>query len=357
MSGQNGKIVSIQLLRALAAGIVAVIHIAFAYADHIGPGLGISDIGSQPAQTAVAVFFVISGYVMFVSSRNLPASPAATRTFWTRRCVRILPPYWAATILLVVITLILGRSVDGTLVATSMMLLPTDTPGFQGRPEFFLWPGWTLVYEMVFYFVFGIGLRWGKFAAAAFASAAIVAGVVSGVMLEPENPFLISVSRPVMLIFIFGIALAVFRGSGRNVSRTSRWIALALSIASYISAPPPQDGSALDFAYVAWAGIPAALLSVAVLGGPIRIPFPRLVDRLGDASYAVYLLHVPLAIATMSTFPLQFGAWPFFAFSMLVIYIASLLFFSGFERPVTRWLNGRLSSPNRSDRLLQETAV
>lgn len=37
----DGKIAAIQLLRAVAALTVAAAHLAFGFADHVGPGLGL----------------------------------------------------------------------------------------------------------------------------------------------------------------------------------------------------------------------------------------------------------------------------------------------------------------------------
>ena len=90
MSKAHEKVESVQLLRAVAAGVVAIAHGAFAFADGVGSGLGVPNIGAYPAQIGVALFFIVSGYVMVVSSRNLFGRTGATRTFWTRRAVRIL---------------------------------------------------------------------------------------------------------------------------------------------------------------------------------------------------------------------------------------------------------------------------
>jgi exopolysaccharide production protein ExoZ len=95
--GPDPKILSIQLLRGLAAGTVALAHLAYAYADHVGPGLGLPASDGQAAQAAVALFFLISGYIMVVSSAPLFGAAGAARRFWLRRAIRIAPPYWLAT--------------------------------------------------------------------------------------------------------------------------------------------------------------------------------------------------------------------------------------------------------------------
>jgi peptidoglycan/LPS O-acetylase OafA/YrhL len=99
----------------------------------------------------------------------------------------------------------------------------------------------------------------------------------------------------------------------------------------------------LGFDYLLWAGVPAVLMAVALLGGPLRLPFFPVIDRLGNASYALYLLHVPLAHAWINLFPLRLGAWPFLISLSLLVYGASLFAHFYLERPALHWLNRRLS--------------
>jgi peptidoglycan/LPS O-acetylase OafA/YrhL len=53
--------------------------------------------------SGVDLFFVISGFVMVYSSRDLFAAKGAALTFFTRRVARIVPPYW--TVMVVAIPL------------------------------------------------------------------------------------------------------------------------------------------------------------------------------------------------------------------------------------------------------------
>lgn len=337
--------------------MVAISHIAFAYADHIGPGLGLPRLESSLGQAAIALFFIVSGYIMVVSSQKLYAAPGATRVFWTRRCIRILPPYWLASLFLVGVMLWLDRDLDWGFLASSLALVPTASGDFLARPVFLLWPGWTLFYEMVFYLLFGLGLPWGRKPAIAIACFGIIALVTAGWVLESDAPAWISITRPVLLIFLVGIALAVMRESGVIVPPVMRWASLALAIAAFIAIPAPPAPSTLDLHYVLWAGSPALLLAIAVMGGPLAVPAPALFDRLGDASYALYLLHVPLAMLAISLFPLRLGAWPFFVFAVLLAYGVSILAFVLVERPLTQALNRKLKAVPRDDALLQQTGI
>ena len=339
------KVEAIQLLRAAAAATVAILHMAFAFADHIGPGLGFDGANPQGSsgQTAVALFFIVSGYVMLVSSAQLFGQTGAARTFWTRRLVRILPSYWLASTLLALVFLAIGSKIEPGRFATSLFLLPIDSSSFVARPLFFLWPGWTLFYEMVFYLLFGIAIAVGRRLAATVVTAAIAVLVGTGMSLEAGPAWLISLTRPVSLLFLVGLALAIYRERGGQLPPWSRALAAALGGVTWGLLPAPSDPAALGFDYLLWAGLPALLLAVALLAGPLRLPFFPAIDRLGDASYALYLLHVPLAHAWINLFPLRLGAWPFLISLVVLAYGVSLIVHSHVERPLLRWLKARLA--------------
>lgn len=338
MTSIGGRIISIQLLRAIAAATVAVLHQAFGFADHIGKGLGLAPLGSQAAQVAVAVFLLLSGYVMVTSTARLTGRPHAASVFWKRRIFRILPPYWMATLLLAIILVWRGIPVDLSALARSVALIPAAGDDLQGRPAFFLWPGWTLFYEMAFYAVFGLGLLIGPKHRVAVATAFLLGLVGLGAVQQVNAAWLFSLTRPVILIFVAGMALAVWRAD-RVLSFRLRILALCLAAITFVAIPPPDDVTALDFRYLAWAGIPAVLICLGAVGGPLKLPLAPVIDRLGNSSYALYLLHVPLAQAWIGFFPLRLGPWAFLISLLAVTYAASMLFHLWVERPVTDALN------------------
>src|SRR4030095_15095732 len=86
---------TVQALRAVAALLVVVYHVFDMWSLRVNP----SPPGATWANGAagVDIFFVISGFVMVVSSRRMAAQPGAWRTFIEHRIVRIAPLYWLAT--------------------------------------------------------------------------------------------------------------------------------------------------------------------------------------------------------------------------------------------------------------------
>jgi peptidoglycan/LPS O-acetylase OafA/YrhL len=90
--------------RALAAISVLITHVAVATGanrrDALGDYLGRLDSG-------VAVFFLISGFLLyrpFVAARMNGERPGSTRTFLTRRALRIYPAYWLALTTIIVVS-------------------------------------------------------------------------------------------------------------------------------------------------------------------------------------------------------------------------------------------------------------
>ena len=79
-------LLSIQYLRAVAAMFVVIFHITA-----LMPGMVFTfDAG----QAGVDIFFVISGYVMWMTGQG-----QAPGNFMMRRIIRIVPLYWAITMM------------------------------------------------------------------------------------------------------------------------------------------------------------------------------------------------------------------------------------------------------------------
>ncbi|ODT00795.1 MAG: hypothetical protein ABS49_03895 [Erythrobacter sp. SCN 62-14] len=355
--GRN-KVPAIQLLRILAAATVAVLHIAYAFAEHIGTGLGLSGAfdHARAGQGAVMLFFVISGYVMVISSRALFGDPRARRVFWLRRIIRIMPPYWLATGLLVLVFLTLyPRPIDLADLVRSLALVPywPADGGLRAIP--FLWVGWTLFFEMVFYFWFGLFLVWRREAAIAAVGVVLAALMVAGSQVGMESAFAFTLTRPVSGMFLAGMVLALWRERGGQAQLLWRLAALAAALLTIVMVPPPAVPDAMALDYVLWCGVPALLLAFAVLSGPIALPWPVLVNRAGDVSYALYLLHVPMAWLWLWTWPkltrrppfIEIGPWNYAVTATLAALVAAWAFFTFIEKPMTLALNRGLVSPHR----------
>src|ERR1700730_4538895 len=82
------SLIAVQILRAIAA-----LGVALAHAPQIDLLFSIAAYGSA----GVDLFFVISGFVIVYSSRNLFEAPQAAWTFMAPRVSALIPSYWAAS--------------------------------------------------------------------------------------------------------------------------------------------------------------------------------------------------------------------------------------------------------------------
>lgn len=312
---------------------------------------------------AVNFFFVLSGFVLAYTYLDRPVEP---RRFWIARFARIYPVYLLALLLslpayLAAIDLTSGRDFVAaiTTLFSEVTLLQAWLPLYGCGINC---PGWSISAETFFYLLFpfvGVYLArlrtWPLFLVALgvwivaisintplwLTYAAMSDGEIKRMVGDfiGFNPFLN------LSAFIVGIAtgIAFLRQNYTNRDKPwSPWVT-ALEIGAL----------AVALVVIAYSGIPHALLRTGIAsplfaaiiytlalgkGGIARIlSHPRLLI-LGEASYAIYILQVPMSYWTrqlIAVTPLQaFGA---IAYPMLYLPIVigfSIISFYWLEKPI-----------------------
>jgi len=293
---RGADLVGIQYARALAAMMVVIFHLQpqflrMGFAPPMWAGLA----------GGVDVFFVISGVIMWITTRDRDTAPL---TFLSRRLARIVPLYWAATSVSVVLMLLVPSVLqtarfDLPHVIASYAFLAWRNPG-SGAFEPVVIPGWTLNYEMFFYLVFAALLLVKRayrlpLAAALFGALALL-GSQYGEGLDGRIAFYTS---PLLLEFVAGMVLGELHARTGWLTRLGRRGALGAvlgGLALLLAGPDlaPALPRFLQF------GLPAAALVAGVLAldtlGAIRDN--RLLLLLGNASYSLYLVH-PFALSAL----------------------------------------------------------
>lgn len=285
-------LLSVQILRAAAALLVLAFHVQHEAVFRLGfpdaPRLGFGAAG-------VDIFFVVSGFIMVWSTRDMAGQPGAARAFLARRLVRIVPLYWIMTTVLLVGMLVWPpqhfRGVDPAHLVASYLFLPWPNP--EGGPAPFYGLGWTLNHEMFFYAVFAACLalpgRRGVLAATGILAALVVAGLAI-----PGLPFALEVwFRPIVLEFVAGALVALLRLRGVTLPGVARIALLGLGAAGLVGTEWLDRDLVDQGRAIVW-GIPATLIMAgAVLGPepPLRGVLARVAVLLGDASYSIYLTH------------------------------------------------------------------
>lgn len=168
----------IQVLQAIAALMVVHHHALHSVANGPAwPGFGAA---------GVDIFFVISGFVMAHTTRNLhrPGAPAGAGAqaadFLLKRFIRVVPLYWIALLWTARRDIAAGQ-VDSGLVKDFLFIPHASTL----YPDM-LWPsvvqGWTLNYEMFFYALFALALLFGRARHAVLIGALLVLAIVGAAL-------------------------------------------------------------------------------------------------------------------------------------------------------------------------------
>jgi peptidoglycan/LPS O-acetylase OafA/YrhL len=156
---QPANFLTIQALRAVAALLVVLLHAFETWGQRVDPAA--PGAGWDNGAAGVDIFFVISGFVMVISSRRLVDRPGAWLIFLQHRVVRIVPLYWLLTTIKILSVVVLGdvvlrTTLDFNFVAGSYLFLPVTDSAGHFRPV--LPVGWTLTYEFLFYLLFAAAL-------------------------------------------------------------------------------------------------------------------------------------------------------------------------------------------------------
>lgn len=287
---KTGLFEGLQALRFIAALLVLITHATFYTSSRLAPEFPTWHAGT----VGVDIFFVISGFVMMVTSKPFRAAPHGWRFFAMRRIVRIVPMYWIATTLKILTLLVLPgvalrSALDPQHVAFSYLFLPSINE--VGVVEPVLGVGWTLTFEMFFYAVFAVALLL-RVNPLLFVGSVMVALTIWGQFApDSESPWAVYLD-PVTLYFVVGMVIAAMVTRGLN-----RWL-LALSlvciaVAGVLAAAGVMDwyrSSPFRFSAV------VAVVALTVWAEPwLRRVMPKGLLFLGDASYSIYLFHPLLA--------------------------------------------------------------
>jgi peptidoglycan/LPS O-acetylase OafA/YrhL len=255
---------------------------------------------------AVATFIVVSGFSLALAPmRNGGTLSGGIRRFLRRRAWRILPPYWAALILSVLITALflqpeLSLGQIGRTFGVYGLLLQ-DAAG-SPNPNTALW---SIAVEWQIYFIFPLILLLGRrttIAAAVALTAAVVIGAHAAASLGGPLDKIYGLTPQFLALFALGV-LAVWLASGDRGVRMRRPLAgvAVVTLGAFVLLAVSK-GSAWMVAQFFWmdllfgTGI-AAVLALMFTGALVparRVLASGTLMWLGLFSYSIYLIHQPL---------------------------------------------------------------
>jgi len=265
-------IANLQVLRGLAALSVVFYHTGFA----VG--------GVHTEFQGVAVFFVISGFIMTYITRRNPDR------FLQQRLLRIVPLYWLCTTAAIALGLIKGSGrlwAEASLqnIASSLLFIPYRDQTGELHP--LLLVGWTLNLEMFFYLIIAgmltISRRWATLLACAVLLCIRMAHIELGCASTACEFY----AHNYTMFFVAGVICYYAWDAIRQHAEDFRWFVV-----------PVAAGAILVFIAAQWTSIGSPYLAppLLVLGALMlettgfrwRSRFALLV---GAASYAMYLTH------------------------------------------------------------------
>ncbi len=278
------RLYGIEACRGVAATMVVCYHVA-RHLDQAAP-VPVLRAALQFGHAGVDLFFVLSGFIILFVHRRDIGRPDRLRHYLGRRVTRLMPTYWVALLLMVVV---LGFSHAGLPSASQILWSLAPLPGRQSP---LVVGGWTLQFETLFYGLFAILIlnrRLGLLVMAAWA-ALTAQSMLGGWMDRPfARIWQLTQMYDVEFFIGMGVALALLRGRVPG-ARAVLWVGLlgfAVSALAEDLGRLNGYGAAARFAY----GLPAGLILMGIAEldrqGRLHVSLP--LRWLGAGSYSIYL--------------------------------------------------------------------
>lgn len=305
--------------------------------------------GLMFGRLAVVFFLVLSGFSLAISPARHGWGSGGVAQFLRRRAWRILPPYWAALVMSLIISWFVvpasrfGPPTDSSilvygLLAQDMFTAPTPNGAF-----------WSIGVEAELYLLFPLLLfvrrRWG---AAVLVAVVTLPVIGRGLMAAGASPveganWLAPNLAPVFVAGMVGAGIVVASDRVRRLP----WGWFAVLAAVPVVALGVVRGSVWTVTHYFWVDLAIApamtmLIAAVATGRPavlVRLLTARPIRSLGSFSYSLYLIHLPIVLAVIRRVAPHFVSpgLPTFGFTLIaalpVSVIGAWLFARIFEIP------------------------
>jgi exopolysaccharide production protein ExoZ len=315
----DGPISSLQALRAAAALLVLAHHTS----ENIVHGYTPFNIG----YAGVDLFFVLSGFVIYFAHQADLGEPARLGRYAWRRFVRIYPTYIVVTLLSLPSVMYLFPDLRRWDVLVASVFINES-------PAYVLNVAWTLVHEVRFYIVFGLCILLPH------RMFVVVLVALTGLAAWSDETSVRGwpIAR-IDLEFTMGILAAMLHLKW-SWPIPVRYGCLAIGCAIFFAVPYNslfQWGLAWIPSEREYGGFGAMLIVFGAAGLPFHW---RIAERLGNASYLIYLLHYQTLVVVTALawkFGLKDSALPALIAAGGIVF-ASVGLHEHIEAPVLSWL-------------------
>ncbi len=279
----------LQVLRVMAAVLVLITHSGFYASERLDSSFKYWETGAA----GVDLFFVISGFVMVYSSVHLIGDRKGWLVFSQRRVIRIVPMYWLATTVKLVMMVLAGEFVlhaRFSLVDTVMSYLFLPTRNSDGNLFPLLGVGWTLNFEMLFYLLFAVAL-FLRVSVFRFVGPILFLLAAGAFFRQNDWPAVSFYLNPIVLDFFLGMLIASACLRGKYLPCGAAVLSVFAGLVLLLVFP-------VTIWHTSLSGVSAAMIIVGVVGLEAWFTWiPRWLIYLADASYVIYLFHPLVAPA------------------------------------------------------------
>ncbi|CDG48969.1 Acyltransferase family protein [Serratia symbiotica SCt-VLC] len=279
------EFIGIQYLRGIAAVLIIIYHSMVMTA--------VTPFFTYPiGEFGVDIFFVISGFIMWVTTEYKNPTPFS---FFKARLLRVYPLYWFFTLLLLASVFFVPsaflnqRSIDVWYIMKSLLLIPSYNPDVGDITPIYT-IGWTLVYEMFFYAIFTVSLSiktsWIRISALfVFFSSLIIAGS----LYDSHNPMFLTYTNPFIIEFIAGAMLGF---ATNKILLLKEWVgSVFISIATLLFIFGVFYGSSLPRVMIYGSAASFLVISFITFENKFSKRKVNIALLIGNASFSLYLVH------------------------------------------------------------------
>jgi len=289
-------ILSIQYLRGIAALLVVLSHIAW---KNIQAGGDTMHWWHEAGQFGVDIFFIISGFIMVYITQNMHQKPHGVRTFIKKRFVRIVPLYWFYTLIALTIFIVMPERVNSaggdTQIFKSLFLLPLAS-----SENYLVGVGWTLHYEFIFYILFAFGLLLTRALGNIAVGSVILFSVYYSSFISMEGMGYIAHSflNDIFIEFALGMLLFHIINNLKRFHISLSLLSIAIGLLQFYYL---HTGGSFTGVHHIDTGMSAFLICFGVISLEYFLVKKeiKLLTKLGDASYSLYLLHPFVLVAVV----------------------------------------------------------
>ena len=341
------RIRSIQIIRAIAALAVTLMHAMILWGDKVGAAHAFSWTNGA---AGVDLFFVVSGFIMIVSGSKLAKSeePRPARRFMAARLIRLVPLYWIATTLK--LAMLMAAPAQALVnarpplinVICSYLFIPSLNAKGEVYPIVVV--GWTLSFELLFYLLFAAALAVRAKPLGLLLPVLATLSLVS-LLRTPDWPPLSTLASPLLLEFLMGMIVgeAFLEGRLAGVSTIVGMLLLGAGL-TWLAVGPYDDlwVRAIGFGLAAMAALAGGLC----LERFCQAKWTNPAVLLGEASYSLYLVHgfvLPIVgyIVTKLHLPAPVVGLAIVLGGSSAAVVAALLSYKFVEQPIISQLNKR----------------